>query len=210
MDVDWIKSELRKSGRTQTGLAKAMGVDPSAVTRILKGDRKIRLDEVPKIEAFLRGEPPTPLNEAVKAPGEFPEATEQGGSLPILASAQNGLAGGIVLSRTTIERRAMPEPLKGVEGGFGFYMIGNSMDPRFKHGELILVHPAKPAAPGDYVVVTLNPDEAGQSRTLVKELVAQTSGGLNLRQLNPCDSIHIAAEDVLSVQLIVGSYTSRA
>lgn len=47
---------LNKPGKNKIGLAKALGVHPSQVTRILQGKRPIKLDELPKITTYLDDE----------------------------------------------------------------------------------------------------------------------------------------------------------
>ena len=50
----WIKSVIDTTqGLTQKGLAKAMGLNPAAVNRMLHGARAIKVDEVPVIEEYL-------------------------------------------------------------------------------------------------------------------------------------------------------------
>ena len=52
----WIKDRirlLRPRGKTQTGLAAALGIDPSRVTEIVKGDRQIKSSEVAPLAAYL-------------------------------------------------------------------------------------------------------------------------------------------------------------
>ena len=55
--IEWVASGLKPDGKTQVGLAKAMGIHPSGVNRLLKGKRQIKAYELPKIAAYL-GEPP--------------------------------------------------------------------------------------------------------------------------------------------------------
>ncbi|MBV8664780.1 MAG: hypothetical protein JO107_16980, partial [Hyphomicrobiales bacterium] len=40
MTVDWIRDALRETGKTRSGLAKALGRSPSAVTDLLNGSRR--------------------------------------------------------------------------------------------------------------------------------------------------------------------------
>lgn len=51
--VEWLHTALAKPGKTQRGLASALDIDPSAVNRMLKGDRRLRVDEVTKAAAYL-------------------------------------------------------------------------------------------------------------------------------------------------------------
>lgn len=50
---DLIARTLKKRGRTQAGLAKAMGVGDSAITSLLQGTRDIKAREVPIILRYL-------------------------------------------------------------------------------------------------------------------------------------------------------------
>lgn len=58
----WIERGLAKPGKRKRQLADALNVDPSAVTRILDGTRRVRLDEVSRIAEYL-GETPPPLGQ---------------------------------------------------------------------------------------------------------------------------------------------------
>jgi phage repressor protein C with HTH and peptisase S24 domain len=54
--VDQIKEALERGkprGKSQRGLARAMGLDPSAVSRIFKGERRLHLNEIEKAKAYL-------------------------------------------------------------------------------------------------------------------------------------------------------------
>lgn len=53
MDIEWLRNALKQPGKTQRALAKHMGVDESAITRILKGDRKIQLHEADLIRSYF-------------------------------------------------------------------------------------------------------------------------------------------------------------
>ncbi len=59
--VDWIRAGLKHTGKTRSGLAKALGRSPSAVTDLLNGHRRLRADEIPIVAEYLGIEPPRPL-----------------------------------------------------------------------------------------------------------------------------------------------------
>lgn len=69
MDRQVIAASLKKTGLPKTGLAKALGIAPSAVTAMLKGERLIKAGEVPKIRAYL-GLDSVPLKGYVGAGGQ--------------------------------------------------------------------------------------------------------------------------------------------
>ena len=69
-DHEWLRGLLRSSGRKPADLARHLSIDPSAVSRMLKGERKIKVDELPRIMSFFgvmpQGKPeyyiPSPLD----------------------------------------------------------------------------------------------------------------------------------------------------
>ena len=59
--VEWIGAGLRQSGKTRSGLAKALGRSPSAVTDLLNGHRRLRADEIAIVADYLGVDPPRVL-----------------------------------------------------------------------------------------------------------------------------------------------------
>lgn len=75
MGLKWIRDGLRKSGKTQAGLARALGLAPPAVSRLLKGERQLKADEVPVIARYLGVTPPEgTLGEDLDLPDDPMEA----------------------------------------------------------------------------------------------------------------------------------------
>ncbi len=58
MTVDWIREGLRQTRKTRSGLAKALGRSPSAVTDLLNGTRRLRAEEIAIAADYLGVEPP--------------------------------------------------------------------------------------------------------------------------------------------------------
>jgi hypothetical protein len=58
MTVDWIRKALIETGKTRSGLAKALGRSPSAVTDLLNGSRRLRAEEIAVVVEYLGVEPP--------------------------------------------------------------------------------------------------------------------------------------------------------
>ena len=50
-ELDWIRDGLAQPGKTQRGLAAALGVDPSAISRLLGGARQLRAAALPLVVA---------------------------------------------------------------------------------------------------------------------------------------------------------------
>jgi transcriptional regulator with XRE-family HTH domain len=58
LTVEWIRAGLKHTGKTRSGLAKALGRSPSAVTDLLNGHRRLRADEIAIVAEYLGIEPP--------------------------------------------------------------------------------------------------------------------------------------------------------
>jgi transcriptional regulator with XRE-family HTH domain len=57
--LDWIREGLKQPGKTQSGLAGHLGIAHPQITQLLKGKRKLKVHEIPKIAEYLGTEPPT-------------------------------------------------------------------------------------------------------------------------------------------------------
>ena len=53
IDTAWFHQQLDERGESVRGLARFMGLDPSAVSRMLKGERKMSADEQDHVSNFL-------------------------------------------------------------------------------------------------------------------------------------------------------------
>ncbi len=49
----WLKKGLSKPGKTQKGLARALGIDPMGVSRLVNGKRKLQIGELQKISVYI-------------------------------------------------------------------------------------------------------------------------------------------------------------
>lgn len=68
--VAWIRRGLTKPGKSQRGLAQALGIDPAGVNRLLKGERQLKAAEIAEVARYLGEEPPalgSPLAKARRA-----------------------------------------------------------------------------------------------------------------------------------------------
>ena len=74
MTVDWIREGLKEKRKTRSGLAKALGRSPSAVTDLLNGSRRLRAEEIAVAAEYLGVEPPRLVGGGRAAPSERPRA----------------------------------------------------------------------------------------------------------------------------------------
>jgi phage repressor protein C with HTH and peptisase S24 domain/DNA-binding Xre family transcriptional regulator len=136
------------------------------------------------------------------APKDAPYSAKA--DLPVYASAQAGPTG-MALCYEPIEWVKTPAPLLNVKGGFGVYVVNDSMEPKYRQGDMILVHPGKQPRRGDYVLVVLV-NGLGEHAAMIKRLVAIDHISVRLEQLNPKEPIDLDRAKVQAVFKVVGSY----
>lgn len=121
--------------------------------------------------------------------------------IPVLGHAAAGASGRLIIG-DPISYEVCPPWLEKAQGAYLLYVAGDSMVPRFFPGEMISVHPGRPYAKGDFVVVQV--DEGGELVGLVKEFVGWSDeGDLLLTQFNKPQEIRIAGETVKDIHRVV-------
>lgn len=198
-DVEWIKRGLEKPGKTQRGLASAMGVDPSAVSKMINGKRGIKSTELPKIERYI--------GESHPGAGSAP-LTPQPRQLPILGAARGGIEGVVQIDPSDPAPTGWvdcPPALMGVKDAYALSIDGDSMATTgLSHGAKAFVNPHKRPRAGNLVVLVKTNSEA-----IVKRLVRESDGHYVLAQTDPPQEFKVAKKDVREVHLIVGAWFER-
>lgn len=130
--------------------------------------------------------------------------------LPVFSSAEGG-DGALILSTDPIDWVKRPAPLANVKGGYGIYIVGESMIPRFNPSEIALVHPHLPYRPG--VDVVLYRGDVQDHHAVVKHLRGATATRWKLTQWNPAEGesqdFELDRSEWTVCHVIVGSYTQR-
>jgi phage repressor protein C with HTH and peptisase S24 domain len=98
---------------------------------------------------------------------------------------------------------ARPFFLEGVGSAYAVYANGDSMEPRFRHGELLFIDPSRPPKRGDDVVVQVAVDD--EICGFVKRFVSASDETTILHQFNPDQDISHPTPDVKAIHLVVGS-----
>jgi transcriptional regulator with XRE-family HTH domain len=222
MDANWFQQALERAGVSQADLARHLRLAPSAVSRMLKGERQMKLLEAVQVSAFLGvpqdevlrhagaslDAPPRTGSTASGGPprrgrpprtGMVPIAPSRGDPIPIRSAGRGGGDQQMFLSDGPIGYTARPANLNGVRGAYAIYMVGDSMEPRYEQGWLLHVNPFKPPTRGRDVVV-YKKDQA----VLIKQFVRWEPDALLLRQLNPAQELRVPRDDVVECHLVVG------
>ncbi|HYM71602.1 MAG TPA: helix-turn-helix domain-containing protein [Stellaceae bacterium] len=214
VDTIWFHEALDRSGGTQADLARRLGLAPSAVSRMLRGERQMKLLEAVQIAAFLgvsqeevlrrAGDtaaapvPDSPTRRG-RPPHQAPPPMQRQEAMPIRSAGRGGNDQRMFLEDGPIGYTSRPSNLAGVRGAYAIYMVGDSMEPRYEQGWLLHVNPFKPPTRGRDVVVY----KKGQV-VLIKQFVGWSDDTLVLRQLNPEETLRIPRDEVVEYHLIVG------
>jgi phage repressor protein C with HTH and peptisase S24 domain len=224
MDRAWFHRALERVGTSQADLARHLRLAPSAVSRLIKGERQMKPLETVQIAAFLGVPEDELLRHAVEgaAPGEAAPRAGRGRPpmaaaastvppapagfarnpdlIPIRSAGRGGTEQEMFLADGPIGYTPRPANLSGVRAAYAIYMVGDSMTPRYEPGWLLHVNPFKPPTRGRDVVVY----KRGNA-VLIKQFLGWERDALVLRQLNPEDTLRIARAEVLECHLVVGA-----
>ena len=165
--LDWIRRGLRKPGKTQAGLARALGRSPSAINNLLSGKRRLRADEIARVARYL-DEPPPRIN----ADGEVAHYADETKPVPVLGYVGTGGEAHRFYVRDLDTVTADPTNAETVAVEVRGDMLGRSFD----RWLVLYDHVANPVTDdliGKLCVVGL-PDD----RVLVKTIRRGTSEGL--------------------------------
>ncbi len=168
IDIQWILDALaRDKTKTRKGVGEAIGIDKSGVTRLLNGERALKMRESIKIAAYLCV--PVPLGFAEdETPFEHPPTR----LAPVWRASPGDDAPYWRLYRgePPIDRKPKAPHFASAALVFGVYAQDDAMAPRFKAGELLFVDPARPIAPGDDVLFISKRAAGNIERATVGEL----------------------------------------
>ena len=140
------------------------------------------------------------LAKAAELPGNnaFPR------DLPVYGVAIGGTEGDFSFNGTVVDYVRRPPMLSRIGNAFGVYVIGDSMSPRFDHGDLVFVHPGRPPQPGNDVIVELHGEHGEPGPCYIKRLVRRSADRVQLAQFNPPrDDIAIETSRIKAVHRIL-------
>lgn len=199
----WLKAELTKPGRSQSALARFLGLAPEQVNRICSGARGIKADEADKIRAYLTG-----TGGAASFPHISPRMAHAS-ALPIKGTVEAGSWREVAFTDLEHDPETLAAPKSIVDSGaFALRVSGPSMDLRYPPGSFVIVQPWQggPLPIGRRVVVErTRPD--GLVETTVKELSQNATGALELwpRSRHPAHQAPIPYTEIEGVTVrIVG------
>ena len=220
---NFLKDWREHRGLTQEQLGAAAGTGKMQISRLERSERRLTLDWMLKLSETLGIEPgdlthaPPDSSDEVRASRSAPtqDATRlsiaapdiQGAKdLAVYASAQGGPTG-MLVTPEPIEWITRPPPLVGVTRGFAVYVVNDSMDPAYCHGDMAYVHPGVPPRRGDDVLIYRMVN--GEWAAMIKKLTGWNEKSWKVRQHNPPKEFSLNRQEWPHLNVIVGRQNRR-
>jgi len=221
-NLTWIRDGLTCPGKSQRGLALALGLDPSGVSRLLNGKRALKAAEIEIVSRYLGVAPSASTGAAAISPvtgapalaarptsvpespvPEIPAPASLSRDLPVRGTAVGGEDAGFDFNGEVVDYVRRPPGLAGTQRAFAVFASGDSMSPRYEEGELVFVHPGRPATPGCDVIVELKGRDGEPGHCFLKRLIRRAEEELILRQFNPPKEVRISQRQVRAVYRVM-------
>lgn len=129
---------------------------------------------------------------------------EQVRDIPVYGTAAGSVLGAIALSNDAIEWLPRPPGLRGARDVYALYVVGSSMEPRWRPGDIIFVHPHRPVRRGDHVVIQIRNHDGAETQSWVKEFLRTAPNGDTVaRQYNPVAEVTFARGTVKAIHRVL-------
>jgi phage repressor protein C with HTH and peptisase S24 domain len=125
--------------------------------------------------------------------------------LQVFASAQGGSEGAMTLSNEPVSWLPRDPRLEGVPDAYGCFVSGDSMEPAYEKGNVLLVNPSRQPEPGDDVVF-MREDKDGTRYVLIKRLVKVNQQSWTVKQYNPAKTFTLPRKEWSKAHLVIGKY----
>ncbi|QKV20265.1 XRE family transcriptional regulator [Oricola thermophila] len=201
-----IRQRLEETGRSAASVSRAAGHGVDFIRDFLTG-RKKRMSadalvaiarELGVTVAWLQGN-----DEAVMPDGEGEERPARPRTVPVYGTAAGRDDGAMHLGTDVIDWLSCPPGLEGARDAYALYVVGESMQPRYYPGDVVIIAPHRPPRAGDCVVIQCKSADTGATEAWVKEYVATTADEIVARQYNPPAEMRFPRAEVSAVHRIM-------
>lgn len=193
MELSDIPSRLRVLRRSQADLARHLELDPSSLTKTIKGARRVQPAEIIKIEQYF-GEK---LSVSITAP-VAPRRRLTPSKIPVYGYAAAGSEDRISYADSQVIDYLDPPPFwRGGEDLAYVRLVGESMEPRYFSGEIVPIRLNLPPAKGQDCLIEFRDDTA-----LVKTYQGQRDGVVFAEQYNERKALSFDASSVRALHTV--------
>jgi phage repressor protein C with HTH and peptisase S24 domain len=170
--------------------------------RAAKGEEPVTADEVWALGGYVGAPKGHPL---VLVDPEPPRPRTS--LVPIYSAAQGG-KGHIIIDFDPIEEARPPDELIRVRNAYGILIVGESMVPAYRPGDVAWVNPHKPIE-RDTDVVLYHVPPNGEAEAIIKTLIGISEQTWKLRQYQPPRDFTESRADWTVCHRIVGKRNGR-
>lgn len=213
----WVKSVIDSTqGLSQKGLAEVMGLNPAAVNRMMHGARKIKVDELPVIEAYLgQNYNQSIVAEPLRMPAEIygaaqtshnvmapvsPPGAQQQGPVPVYGRQDETIDMQINLDEDQPIDWAVRHPAQnGLNNAFAVYVFASDMKPRYFPGELVYLHPVRPPEVGKDCLIKMT-----DGQIMLRRYIDREGQNFHMRQFNPPQDDILKKDDIAEIYSVIG------
>jgi phage repressor protein C with HTH and peptisase S24 domain len=194
--IEAIDEAIQRAGLSRRSAALKANLSPEVIRKIaergpqasanLKTLKKIADALNVPVETFTSLlSPESQLHLRTAAPVQATRApTTMREDLPILGTANGSAIGAFALNTSPIGYVARPPGLAFTPDAYALYVRNESMSPRYLPGDLVFVHPHKPARIGDAVIIQVDRGQ-GEIEAYIKYLSRRTAEWDVFEQTNP-------------------------
>lgn len=221
-------AQARKSGLnrlTQAQVAKELGVTPQAVSGWERDEALPELDKIGRLATLLgtditwllRGlgeKVPRHYLDEISRDSRTSNRPDQKVSFfgdrdfPIYASTEGG-SGALIIHSDVMEYARRPAILDGIPEAYGILVVGDSMVPSYRPGDVALIHPRKPPQRDTDVVLYKADPRTGDVESMIKRLIGFNDRTWKLEQYAPPKSFSEARSEWPICHYVIGRYNSR-
>lgn len=195
-----IRILAAEKGVSIAQLAKDLEMLPHTLRRYTRHESEPRIELIDKLAAYFGVHRDDVLGENGET---MPiRQTGNGDTIPVYGAAAGGPGFDVTYVTEPVDHIARPHFLQNAKGGYGVYVAGDSMEPRFYSGETVIVHTGKPVRKGDWCVVQLR--AGGAVQAVVKQFHCWSATKVTLKQLNPASDLEFDSDDVIAIHKVVG------
>lgn len=218
-----IKNSRIAAKMTQEELARAVGKTRNSVAQWEAGATHPRLNTLEDIagalnvslEWLLTGNTPNVAGaETTRTNSKMSDVKFTNGTLtprqympqevPVMGTAAcNSDNGKFKLDTSIIDYVHRPPALLMTKDLYALYVEGDTMEPRFKAGDPVFVHPHKPVRIGDSVVVQIAKTIDEPIAAMIAVMAKRTSHDVFLQKYNPDQIINFDNANIVSIHKIL-------
>lgn len=212
-----LVEKTKEAGETLASLSNLVGKNHAYLQQFVKRGVPTRLPEdvrhklatrlnIPETALGARPDSGQIAAAPLLRPLDLPPIVRPADEIPLYGQILGGRLDAIPFDDEGAGFIERPPALSGVRGAYAAYVVGDSMEPRYRSGEVVYINPRQPPKRNDYVAVQLHPEEGGPVLLYVKKLISGWPASvIKLEQHNPKRVLEYPAKRVKQVHRVVMS-----